>query len=91
MANGLQPYVIVFHCDVPQALKDEYGGFLSPHIVDDFRDYAKLCFKEFGNRVKHWITLNEPRSVSKNGYANGWFAPGRCSDCLWMNMKMMGL
>ncbi|KAL5164729.1 Cyanogenic beta-glucosidase [Glycine soja] len=77
MANGLQPYVIVFHCDVPQALKDEYGGFLSPHIVDDFRDNAKLCFKEFGNRVKHWITLNEPRSVSKNGYANGWFAPGR--------------
>ncbi|KAH1255224.1 Cyanogenic beta-glucosidase [Glycine max] len=80
---GLQPYVIVFHCDVPQALKDEYGGFLSPHNVDDFRDYAKLCFKEFGNRVKHWITLNEPRSVSKNGYANGRFAPGRCSDCLW--------
>ncbi|KHN31251.1 Cyanogenic beta-glucosidase, partial [Glycine soja] len=66
------------------ALKDEYGGFLSPHNVDDFRDYAKLCFKEFGNRVKHWITLNEPRSVSKNGYANGRFAPGRCSDCLWV-------
>ncbi|KAG5035802.1 hypothetical protein JHK87_010712 [Glycine soja] len=83
MANGLQPYVIVFHCDVPQALKDEYGGFLSPHIVDDFRNYDKLCFKEFGNRVKHWITLNEP-SVSKNGYANGRFAPGRCSDCLWI-------
>ncbi|KHN37143.1 Cyanogenic beta-glucosidase [Glycine soja] len=60
------------------ALEDEYGGFLSPHIVDDFRDYAKLCFKEFGNRVKHWITLNEPRSVSNNGYANGRFAPGRC-------------
>ncbi|KAH1238730.1 Beta-glucosidase 11 [Glycine max] len=58
---GLQPYVILFHWDVPQVLEDEYGGFLSPHIVDDFRDYAKLCFKEFGNRVKHWITLNEPR------------------------------
>ncbi|KAG4399621.1 hypothetical protein GLYMA_08G269432v4 [Glycine max] len=71
MANGLQPYVILFHWDVPQVLEDEYGGFLSPHIVDDFRDYAKLCFKEFGNRVKHWITLNEPRSVSNNGYANG--------------------
>uniref|UniRef100_A0A0R0H3T1 Uncharacterized protein n=1 Tax=Glycine max TaxID=3847 RepID=A0A0R0H3T1_SOYBN len=72
MANGLQPYVSLFHWDVPQALEDEYGGFLSPHI-------------EFGNRVKHWITLNEPRSVSKNGYANGRFAPGRCSDWLKLN------
>lgn len=52
---------------------------------DDFRDYAELCFKEFGDRVKHWITLNEPRSVSKNGYANGRFAPGRCSDWLKLN------
>ncbi|XP_061361379.1 cyanogenic beta-glucosidase-like isoform X1 [Gastrolobium bilobum] len=85
VANGLQPYVTIFHWDVPQVLEDEYGGFLSPHIVDDFRDYAELCFKEFGDRVKHWITLNEPRSVSKNGYANGRFAPGRCSDWLKLN------
>ena len=35
--------------------------------------------------MKHWITLNELRSVSKNGYANGRFAPGRCSDWLKMN------
>ncbi|CAJ1933291.1 unnamed protein product [Sphenostylis stenocarpa] len=88
MANGLQPYVTLFHWDVPQALEDEYGGFLSPDIVDDFRDYAELCFKEFGDRVKHWITLNEPRSVSKNGYANGRFAPGRCSD--WLNLNCTG-
>ncbi|XP_012573126.1 cyanogenic beta-glucosidase-like isoform X1 [Cicer arietinum] len=85
LANGLQPYVTIFHWDLPQALEDEYGGFLSPRIVEDFRDYAELCFKKFGDRVKHWITLNEPRSVSKNGYANGRFAPGRCSDWLKMN------
>ena len=35
--------------------------------------------------MKHWITLNEPRSVSKNGYANGKFAPGQCSDWLKLN------
>ncbi|CAL0304191.1 unnamed protein product [Lupinus luteus] len=85
MANGLQPYVTIFHWDVPQALEDEYGGFLSPRIVDDFKDYAELCFKEFGDRVGHWITLNEPRSVSKNGYATGRFAPGRCSQWLKLN------
>ncbi|GAU49490.1 hypothetical protein TSUD_88570 [Trifolium subterraneum] len=85
LAKGLQPYVTIFHWDLPQALEDEYQGFLSPKIVDDFRDYAELCFKEFGDRVKRWITLNEPRSVSKNGYATGRFAPGRCSDWLKMN------
>ncbi|KAI9079405.1 hypothetical protein K1719_038704 [Acacia pycnantha] len=88
LANGLKPFVTIFHWDVPQALEDVYGGFLSPHIVEDFRDYAELCFKEFGDRVKNWITLNEPRSVSKNGYANGRFAPGRCSA--WLNMNCTG-
>ncbi|KAL2596716.1 hypothetical protein AAZV13_11G119100 [Glycine max] len=75
MANGLQPYVqsyvTFFHWDVPQALEDE----------DDFRDSAEFCLKEFDNRVKHWITLNEPRSASKNGYANGRFALG------WLKMN----
>ncbi|KAH9774626.1 Beta-glucosidase 12 [Citrus sinensis] len=76
---GLQPFVTLFHWDLPQRLEDEYGGFLSPRIVDDFSDFADLCFKEFGNRVKHWITLNEPHSYSTSGYSEGYGAPGRCS------------
>ncbi|KAJ9174423.1 hypothetical protein P3X46_013067 [Hevea brasiliensis] len=64
LSEGIQPFVTLFHWDLPQALDDEYSGFLSPHIVDDFKDYAELCFKEFGDRVKHWITLNEPWSYS---------------------------
>ncbi|KAI5390782.1 hypothetical protein KIW84_075896, partial [Lathyrus oleraceus] len=88
LAKGLQPYVTLFHWDVPQALEDEYGGFLWRPIVDDFRDYAELCFKEFGDRVKHWITINEPWSVSMNAYAFGKFAPGRCSD--WLNLNCTG-
>ncbi|KAJ7980721.1 Beta-glucosidase [Quillaja saponaria] len=88
LAKGLQPFVTIFHWDLPQALEDEYGGLLSPHIVNDFKDYAELCFKEFGDRVKHWITLNEPLSVSKNGYSIGKFAPGRCSA--WQNRNCTG-
>ncbi|KAE8037054.1 hypothetical protein FH972_009679 [Carpinus fangiana] len=86
--KGLQPFVTLFHWDLPQALEDEYRGFLSPHIVDDFRDYAELCFKKFGDRVKHWITLNEPLSYSVNGYVKGRYAPGRCSS--WQNLNCTG-
>ncbi|XP_027357326.1 beta-glucosidase 12-like [Abrus precatorius] len=85
LAKGLQPFVTIFHWDLPQTLEDEYGGFLSLNIVNDFRDYAELCFKEFGDRVKHWITLNEPWSLSKQGYAEGNLAPGRCSPWQYPN------
>ncbi|KAK7262567.1 hypothetical protein RJT34_30141 [Clitoria ternatea] len=88
IANGLQPFVTLFHWDLPQSLEDEYGGFLSPRIIKDFQDYAELCFKEFGDRVKHWITLNEPWSYSQNGYTVGNMAPGRCSA--WLNSNCTG-
>ena len=54
----------------------------------DFQDYAELCFKEFGDRVKHWITLNEPYTLSSLGYASGQLAPGRCSA--WQNLNCTG-
>jgi beta-glucosidase len=47
---------------------------------DDYKSYAEVCFREFGDRVKHWITFNEPFSFCQGGYASGVFAPGRCSS-----------
>ncbi|KAJ7949297.1 Beta-glucosidase [Quillaja saponaria] len=90
VANDQQPFVTLFHWDVPQALEDEYGGFLSPEIVNDFRDYAELCFKEFGDRVKHWITLNEPWTFAIGGYGGNVLpmAPDRCS--YWQNLNCTG-
>ncbi|XP_008775422.3 beta-glucosidase 12-like [Phoenix dactylifera] len=79
ISNGLQPFVTLFHWDSPQGLEDQYGGYLSHRIVDDFRNYAEVCFREFGDRVKHWITFNEPWTYSAKGYASGTFAPARCS------------
>ncbi|KAL5983315.1 hypothetical protein ACLOJK_017399 [Asimina triloba] len=65
----VKPFATLFHWDIPQSIQDG----------DDFRDYADVCFKEFGDRVKHWITLNEPWTYSIGGYAVGFLAPGRCS------------
>ncbi|KAL0284685.1 UNVERIFIED_CONTAM: Beta-glucosidase 12 [Sesamum calycinum] len=79
----ITPFVTLFHWDVPQALEDEYRGFLKPHIIDDFRDFVELCFKEFGDRIKHWITMNEPFIFANGGYDGellGNMAPGRCSS-----------
>lgn len=49
-------------------------------FVLDFSAYADICFNSFGDRVKHWMTINEPMTVAINGYLTGDHAPGRCSD-----------
>ncbi|KAL5567211.1 hypothetical protein UlMin_030375 [Ulmus minor] len=85
LANGIEPFITLFHWDLPQALEDEYGGFLNPQIVEHYGEYAELCFKEFGDRVKHWITFNEPVAYSVAGYATGMFPPGRCSHWQQLN------
>ncbi|KAM7523337.1 hypothetical protein LguiA_013239 [Lonicera macranthoides] len=80
IANEITPYVSLFYWDVPQALEDKYGGFRSSQIVDDFGDYADICFMIFGNDVRRWITINKPGSFSEGGYAFGNLAPGRGDD-----------
>jgi beta-glucosidase len=46
---------------------------------EDFVQYAFTCFKEFGDRVKRWVTFNEPHNFAIEGYDLGIQAPGRCS------------
>ena len=43
--------------------------------------YSDLCFKEFGDRVKHWVTFSEPTAYTLAGYTVGTFLPIRCSTC----------
>ncbi|XP_043691515.1 beta-glucosidase 24-like [Telopea speciosissima] len=82
MRNGLEPFATLFHWDTPQALEDAYGSFLNSRIVNDFRDFADVCFQYFGDRVKNWMTINEPFSYVMYGYGDGTYAPARCSTWL---------
>ncbi|XP_010249515.1 PREDICTED: beta-glucosidase 13-like isoform X1 [Nelumbo nucifera] len=79
LQNGIEPFVTIFHWDVPQVLENEYGGFRSKRIIDDYSEFAEFCFKEFGDRVRKWVTVNEPSIFATHGYGNGKNAPGRCT------------
>jgi beta-glucosidase len=73
---GLTPWVTMFHWDLPQALEDEFGGWRGRGTVDAFAVYAETLVKALGDRVKHWITLNEILCFTDSGYGKGDKAPG---------------
>ncbi len=79
LERGIEPWVTLYHWDLPLALQMEHDGWLGDEIVKSFVRYAEICFEHFGDRVKHWITLNEPWVVAVFGYGKGVFAPGRVS------------
>ncbi|KAJ4460265.1 putative Beta-glucosidase 4 [Paratrimastix pyriformis] len=80
--NGIEPWVTLYHWDLPLALETEFGGWRHPNISLFFADYAEVCFEKFGDLVKHWITLNEPWCVAVLGHNTGEHAPGRGSHNL---------
>jgi beta-glucosidase len=75
---GITPWVTLYHWDMPQPLEDE-GGWTNRGIVEHFVRFAEAMAKHLGDRVKHWITHNEPWVVCHLGYAVGEHAPGRTS------------
>ncbi|KAJ9551456.1 hypothetical protein OSB04_015501 [Centaurea solstitialis] len=77
--KGIEPFVTLFHSDFPQELEDRYGSWLNPEIREDFVHMAEVCFKSFGDRVKYWITINEPNIFVEHAYKKGLFPPSRCS------------
>ena len=80
LAHDIEPWVTLYHWDLPLALQFEEDGWTGDAISDLFAEYARICFEKFGDRVKNWITINEPWVVAMLGYGQGLFAPGRISN-----------
>ena len=78
LANNITPFVTLYHWDLPVALSKEYFGWLCENgeIWADFANYADFCFKTYGDRVKNWITINEPQTISVDCYEYNYQAPG---------------
>jgi beta-glucosidase len=75
LARGITPWLCLFHWDLPQALQ-ERGGWLSRDIADWFTDYAGIVADKLGDRVAHWIMLNEAIVHALFGHGLGGSAPG---------------
>lgn len=78
--QGIEPWVTLYHWDLPATLQFEQDGWLSEKTADCFADYADICFRHFGDRITKWITFNEPWVTAVLGYGHGTFAPGRISN-----------
>jgi len=75
MATDIEPWICLYHWDLPQALEDR-GGWQNRDVASWFADYAHLTVRRLGDRVKHWATFNEPNVASVKGYCDGEHAPG---------------
>lgn len=75
LANGIEPIVTMYHWDLPSRIQD-LGGFVNPLFPKYFEQYAILLYTRYGDRVKEWLTFNEPSEFCPNGYSNNVWAPG---------------
>lgn len=75
LERGVQPWVTLYHWDLPQALQDR-GGWANRSIVGWFEDYVGVVADRLGDRVKDWMVFNEPCSFLVVGHLLGYHAPG---------------
>ncbi len=75
LAADVTPYVTLFHWDFPYELYCR-GGWLNPDISDCFAEYTRVVVERLSDRVKHWMTINEPQWLIGGGLQLGTFAPG---------------
>lgn len=75
LADGITPWVTLYHWDLPLALQRR-GGWSNPDSARWLAEYAAVCGRRFGDRVRHWMPVNEPQCVIQLGLVSGLHAPG---------------
>lgn len=75
LAAGIEPWLTLYHWDMPQCLQRE-GGWLNPATGDAFAELTRVLATALGDRVKNWMTLNEPQCFIALGHHAGLHAPG---------------
>jgi len=83
LARNIVPFITLYHWDLPQALQDK-GGWQNRDTALSFVDYADVVTRKLGDRVRNWITLNEPFIVADHGYVTGVHAPGLSDLALFL-------
>src|SRR5699024_2934175 len=68
IAHNIEPMLTLYHWDLPQALQDEYQGWESRKIIEDFTNYATTLFEAFRGKVNYWVSLNEQNIFTSLGY-----------------------
>ncbi len=76
LANGIEPFATMYHWDLPQALQDRHGGWMSRDTSKAFADYAGYVAGRLSDRAKHIFTINECSRLVHAGYGSGLDAPG---------------
>lgn len=74
LAKNIIPMVTMYYWDLPANLQ-KLGGWTNPAVVQWFKDYSRFLFEKFGEKVKHWITINDPKKICVNGYGSDSQAP----------------
>ncbi|MCL2676747.1 MAG: glycoside hydrolase family 1 protein [Streptococcaceae bacterium] len=77
LAHHIEPVVTLYHWDLPQALEDEYRGWESRRIIEDFVNYSTFLFETFKDKVKYWISLNEQNIFTQHGWILATHPPGK--------------
>lgn len=89
LAEGIEPIVTMFHFDLPQALQDK-GGWMQRSTADAFAKFAEVIFREYGDKVKYWLTINEQNVMVLVGEVIGTVPPGLPKSAIYQaNHHMM--
>ncbi|MGK0388126.1 MAG: beta-glucosidase [Maribacter sp.] len=76
LEQGIEPWITLYHWDLPQALQEK-GGWANRDVIDWFAEYSDVVTKNYGDKVKNWMVLNEPAASTTLGHLAGIHAPAK--------------